>query len=183
MQRAGLILLLTAGSTGFAVSQTGGEETPRTKMSDPFAQEIRSTLPDYDPTIERTDLLADTPLEPGVIRMPEMLVQDRNLAVRAWEERARNDAEFSRLKRAHLASMSTLTALLNSWAIPFLSPSVDAQSSAAARRAMLKSRVGGFESVAKAVSTTDPAAGAALQRDINAWAKGTRSDGWPPLRP
>ncbi len=179
MHRAGIMLLFAAA--GMAVGQTGGDTTP-TRMSERLAQEIRATLPDFDPTVKRAERLADTPLEPGVIRMPEMVVQDRNLAVRAMEEQERDKAEFLRLKRNYLASMNGVTALLNSWAIPYLSLSVDAQSSADAHRKMMKARAEGFETVAKAVATTDPEAGVAMQRTINAWSKGTRPAGWPPIR-
>jgi len=73
--------------------------------------------------------------------------------------------------------------LLNGWAIPFLTPSADAQAGAAAHQKMMKAKVDGFETVADVVSKTDPDAGAALRREITAWSKGTRPRGWPPIRP
>lgn len=184
MHRAWSLPLLLLAAVGSAVAQPAPKS--RATISDRLAREIRATLPGFEQNVTRLvtpGRLEPGPDDPGVITLPEVIVEDRRPAVRMLEDLAREAGEFSRLKRQYLASMNRTTALLNSWAFPVLSPSVDARAAASARREMLRSRIAGFETVAAAVATIDPAAADGLGRELHALKHGTHPPGWPPLRP
>ena len=183
MHRAWPLFLLILGAAGTAVAQP--QAKPRAPISGRLAQEIRRTLPDYDPAADRAERPARLEVprgDPNVITLPEMVVEDRKVAVRALEERDREEQEFGRLKRKYLASMSAIGNVLNSWTIPLVSGGdIDAMAAAEARREMERERFDRFEAVADAAA--DPASGESLRREIRAVKHGTRPAGWPSLRP
>lgn len=185
MHRAWPLLLLVIGAVGSAAAQS--EPAPGRRMSDRLAREIRSTLPSYDAALDRTvsrERLNTAPSDPGVITMPEVIVQDRRIAIRKMEERAREAEQFSRLKRRYLAAMSGIGTALNSFTIPLVSAGgLDGLAAEEAQREMMRIRFEGFQAVADTVATTDADAGDSLKREIHTLKHGTHPAGWPPIRP
>lgn len=186
MHRAWLQLLLMVGVTGLALAQPVATK-PRAQISERLAREIRSTLPEFDPAAaerrERPARLDPGPSDPNVITLPEVLVEESQLAVRAVEQQEREKAQRARLKRQYLANMGRVASLLNSWAIPFLGVPVEAQAEGYANREMARAKTEGWEAVAETVATTDPDAGAGLKKEIHILRHGTHPPGWPPIRP
>lgn len=184
MHRAWPLSLLILGAVGTAVAQPAPKA--RAAISDRLAREIRSTLPDFDPATERRARparLDPGPEDPNVITLPEVLVEQSSLAVRAVEEQERERAQHARLKRQYLASMSKVTSLLNAWAIPILGAPVEARAEGYANSEMARMKLDGWGAIAETVGTTDPAAGESLKKEIHILKHGSRPPGWPPIRP
>lgn len=186
MHRAWPQLLLMVGVVGCAVAQPVVPR-PRAQISERLAREIRSTLPEFDQaTAEQRARPArlDVPRgDPGVITLPEVVVEESQLAVRAVEQQEREKAQRARLKRQYLANMNRVNSLLNSWAIPFLGIPLEAQAEGYASREMARARTEGWATIADTVATTDAEAGASLRKEIHILRHGSHPPGWPPIRP
>lgn len=187
MHRAWPLPWLMFAAVVTAVAQSDAPAGATARMSERLAREIRSTLPAYDPAAREAqpqERLDRGPVDPDVIMMREMVVQDRRIAVRQLEERARETEQFERLKRKYLATLSGIGTALNSFTIPLVSAGgLDAMAAGEARREMMRERLEGFSAVANAAGAADPAAGESLKKEIHTLRHGTHPAGWPSIRP
>lgn len=182
MHRAWPLLLLVLGAAGSVVAQS--ESAPGRRMSERLAREIRSTLPAFDPALERPEQpgrLADRPADPGVIEMPEVVVRDvriRRVDPDSWLSRGELQAK---MKRQYLAKMSPLETLLGAWSIPLLLPSVQARANVAYDAEKMRGELESLDAIAGAAASADPAAGASLKKEIHTLQHGSHPPGWPPI--
>lgn len=164
MHRVFSTMLLSAGlATG-----AGGRNPPppRDSLSDRIATELRARLPQYEPAAATPAVTPEEPVDPDVILLPEMRVREKRLSPTHPDDWLQPKALRQKMKSDYLASMDGLTGLLNSWSIPFLTPSVAARAGARYRALRQKSEVERLVNLAAGVDQIDPKAARELRDEI-----------------
>lgn len=157
-------LLLLACLAASALAQP--TPAPRPRLSERLLQELRTTLPaHYQPQPERPDRPGGPAPDPEVIELPEVVVRERREVRTAPDDWLSRQERAATLRRRYLASLNGPDTVLNSWAVPLLTPSIAARAAAREDELRRHRAQDDLEHLARAVEAVDPAAAAALRRE------------------
>lgn len=165
MKPAGLLPLISAGLVAIAAA----DETPSGLVSRKIKAHIRESLPTYQPTPPNADdnTTDSTPVTaPDVLVLPKMIVKELRLP-RDADDHLMSKRDFKRkmenIYLDTLAEAGPLNVFLNSFTIPFLSPSKAARGRAIYRARELE-RLQHVVNVSKAL---DPEADVKFKQEMD----------------
>ncbi|HKB57059.1 MAG TPA: hypothetical protein VKC51_05655 [Lacunisphaera sp.] len=164
MKSAGLHLLFFVVAGTLAAQPA--EPAPPAKTSARLTQEIRSALPKYvAPPENKTGTTGSAPRDPGLLVLPTVTVQEKRIPMDDPDTWLGERVIQQKAMAAYKASMTDFEWFLNSWHIPFLTPSASARARAAYKESKIQAELIRLNGLIETVKHGDTKAGDQLRKD------------------